>query len=66
MSGANSRQFSRGDFPLGRKWTVARRTVRGFAWGTAVNETPDHSIVLPGAHWPCSSTTARVAFDGAR
>src|SRR5207248_11189244 len=66
ISGAYSSQLARGDFPLGRKWIVASRTVRGAGAGTSASDTSAHSTFPPGAHSRCNSTTARVAFAGAR
>src|SRR5262249_9888120 len=65
ISGLYSSQFCRGDFPRGRKWIVASRTLRGTGAGTSLNETLLHWILPRGAHKRCNSTTARVAFAGA-
>ena len=66
ISGSYIRQLSAGVLPpLGLKWTVASRTVRGGGGLVSVIDTPLQRTVLSGAQRRCSSTIARDARAGA-
>src|SRR5260370_31637178 len=66
MNGSYIRQLSIEVLPpVGLKWTVARRTLRGFGGTVSASVTLDQCTSLFAAQRRCSSTMAWVALVGA-